>query len=47
MKAKQLNSELIIQPNRPALRLVSTKNLEREEWLNIRKKGIGDRKAHV
>lgn len=45
MKAKQLSSELIIQPSRPALRLVSTKNLEREEWLNIRKKGIGSSDA--
>lgn len=29
------------QPTRPALRLVSTKGLSREEWLQVRKQGIG------
>ena len=30
-----------IAPQRPALRLVSTKDLSREEWLEVRKQGIG------
>jgi len=32
-------------PNAKALRLVSTKNLSREEWLNVRKQGIGSSDA--
>ncbi len=27
--------------NRPALRLVETKSLSREDWLEVRKNGIG------
>ena len=30
-----------LSPQRPALRLVSTKELSREEWLEVRKQGIG------
>lgn len=45
MQTNQVNTEVKATINRPALRLVSTKNLEREEWLNIRKKGIGSSDA--
>ena len=45
MQTNQINTEVKVIINRPALRLVSTKNLEREEWLNIRKKGIGSSDA--
>lgn len=45
MQAQHINTEVKAVLNRPALRLVSTKNLEREEWLNIRKKGIGSSDA--
>lgn len=45
MQTNQVNTEVKVIINRPALRLVSTKNLEREEWLNIRKKGIGSSDA--
>ena len=45
MQTNQVNTEVKAIINRPALRLVSTKNLEREEWLNIRKKGIGSSDA--
>lgn len=45
MQVQQLNTEVKTHHNRPALRLVSTKNLEREEWLNIRKQGIGSSDA--
>mgnify|MGYP003664157616 FL=1 len=34
-----------IQKQRPALRLVSTKDLSRDEWLKVRKKGIGSSDA--
>jgi putative phage-type endonuclease len=33
------------QSNRPALRLVSTKDLSRDDWLDVRKKGIGSSDA--
>ncbi len=45
MQTNQVNTEVKAIINRPALRLVSTKNLEREEWLNIRKTGIGSSDA--
>lgn len=45
MQVQHINTEVKAALNRPALRLVSTKNLEREEWLNIRKKGIGSSDA--
>ncbi len=45
MQTNQVNTEVKAITSRPALRLVSTKNLEREEWLNIRKKGIGSSDA--
>lgn len=45
MQVQHINTEVKAVLNRPALRLVSTKNLEREEWLNIRKKGIGSSDA--
>ena len=45
MQLTRLNTVVKTTHNRPALRLVSTKNLEREEWLNIRKKGIGSSDA--
>ncbi len=45
MQTNQVNTEVKAIINRPALRLVSTKNLEREEWLNIRKQGIGSSDA--
>ena len=32
-------------PNPKALRLVSTKDLSRDEWLNVRKQGIGSSDA--
>lgn len=32
-------------PNRPALRLVSTKDLSRKDWLTVRKRGIGSSDA--
>ena len=32
-----------IEKQRPALRLVSTKGLSRDEWLKVRKQGIGSR----
>jgi putative phage-type endonuclease len=34
-----------VKPNRPALRLVSTKELSRNDWLNVRKGGIGSSDA--
>lgn len=43
MKATSLNSNTC-KP-RPALRLVSTKELPREDWLQIRKQGIGSSDA--
>jgi len=33
------------KPNRPALRLVSTKDLNRDDWLTVRKHGIGSSDA--
>ncbi len=45
MQLTQVNTDVKTTHSRPALRLVSTKNLEREEWLNIRKKGIGSSDA--
>src|SRR5690554_8212363 len=45
MQTNQVNTEVKAITSRPALRLVSTKNLEREEWLNIRKQGIGSSDA--
>ncbi len=45
MQTNQVNTEVKVIINRPALRLVSTKKLERDEWLNIRKKGIGSSDA--
>ena len=45
MQLTQVNTDVKTTHNRPALRLVSTKNLEREEWLKIRKKGIGSSDA--
>lgn len=45
MQTNQVNTEVKAIINRPALRLVSTKKLERDEWLNIRKKGIGSSDA--
>ncbi len=38
-------SAKVIQKQRPALRLVSTKDLSRDEWLKVRKKGIGSSDA--
>jgi len=35
----------VIQKQRPALRLVSTKDLSRDEWLKVRKQGIGSSDA--
>lgn len=43
MKATSLNSST--RKKRPALRLVSTKELPREDWLQIRKQGIGSSDA--
>jgi len=43
MKATSLNSGT--SKKRPALRLVSTKELPREDWLQIRKQGIGSSDA--
>lgn len=43
MKATSLNSST--RKKRPALRLVSTKELPREDWLQIRKHGIGSSDA--
>ncbi len=43
MKATSLNGS--IRKNRPALRLVSTKELPREDWLQIRKQGVGSTDA--
>ncbi|WP_047604737.1 MULTISPECIES: YqaJ viral recombinase family protein [Pseudomonas] len=43
MKATSLNGRT--RKNRPALRLVSTKELPREDWLKIRKQGIGSSDA--
>ncbi len=43
MKANSLDSNT--SKKRPALRLVSTKELPREEWLQIRKQGIGSSDA--
>ena len=43
MKATSLNRN--ISKPRPALRLVSTKELPREDWLQIRKQGIGSSDA--
>lgn len=39
MKATSLHSPA--RKTRPALRLISTKELPREEWLAVRKQGIG------
>src|SRR5699024_11818167 len=38
---QQQQQETQLTPQRPALRLVSTKGLSREEWLEVRKEGIG------
>lgn len=38
-------SAKVIQKQRPALRLVSTKDLSRDEWLKVRKQGIGSSDA--
>ena len=35
----------VIQKQRPALRLVSTKDISRDEWLKVRKHGIGSSDA--
>lgn len=35
----------LTQSNRPALRLVNTKDLSRDDWLDVRKKGIGSSDA--
>jgi putative phage-type endonuclease len=43
MKATSLNGNT--RKSRPALRLVSTKELPREDWLEIRKQGIGSSDA--
>lgn len=43
MKATSLNRST--SKSRPALRLVSTKELPREDWLQIRKRGIGSSDA--
>ncbi len=43
MKATSLNGST--SKKRPALRLVSTKELPREDWLQIRKQGIGSSDA--
>ena len=43
MKATSLNGSA--RKKRPALRLVSTKELPREDWLQIRKQGIGSSDA--
>lgn len=43
MKARSLNSHTSKQ--RPALRLISTKELPREDWLAVRKQGIGSSDA--
>ncbi|WP_430305180.1 lambda-exonuclease family protein, partial [Pseudomonas mosselii] len=43
MKATSLNSST--RKKRPALRLVNTKELPREDWLQIRKQGIGSSDA--
>ena len=43
MKATSLN--LSPSKPRPALRLISTKELPREDWLQIRKQGIGSSDA--
>lgn len=36
-----LESPISTEQNKPALRLVSTKSMSRDKWLNIRKQGIG------
>ncbi|HKK56876.1 MAG TPA: hypothetical protein VJ956_11425, partial [Marinobacter sp.] len=38
-------SAITIQKQRPALRLVSTKGPSRNEWLKVRKQGIGSSDA--
>jgi len=38
-------SAKVIQKQRPALRLVSTKDISRDEWLKVRKQGIGSSDA--
>jgi len=35
----------LVKSQRPALRLVSTKELSRNDWLNVRKSGIGSSDA--
>lgn len=40
-----VRKEEILRPARPALRLVKTKDLPREDWLTVRKKGIGSSDA--
>ncbi|MBC3809273.1 YqaJ viral recombinase family protein [Undibacterium seohonense] len=40
-----MNQLAEVRTNRPALRLVSTKDLSRDEWLNVRKRGIGSSDA--
>lgn len=37
--------EETLRPVRPALRLIKTKDLPREDWLNVRKKGVGSSDA--
>ena len=39
------SSQTLLNKSRPALRLVKTKDMPREEWLNIRRKGIGSSDA--
>lgn len=39
------NTAIAVKANRPALRLVSTKELSRADWLNVRKGGIGSSDA--
>lgn len=40
-----VHSEIPVSASRPALRLVSTKGLSREEWLQYRRQGIGSSDA--
>jgi putative phage-type endonuclease len=40
-----MNQLAEVRTNRPALRLVSTKDLSRDEWLNVRKRGVGSSDA--
>ncbi len=40
-KTQYSPSPLANKPGRGVLRLVSTKDLNREDWLDVRKRGIG------